>query len=247
MRSSEAVFRRTNGIKWVTFPPLEECPFLLHGFLTETENFSPQGGEAKLQEVLSKINREQKRPVTLIQTHHDTCVVITGEDILKRRYKGDAVLTNRDDIVISVSVADCLPIFLLDQRSKVIGLVHAGWRGTLLGIARRAAESAKRQLKCDPARFVAVFGPCIHSCCYQVSHDVGILFGKECTRAGEDGGLMLDLVCANMKQLASCGVKEDKMFCVDRCTCCDREQFSSYRREGKNTVKMIAFMGLRGR
>lgn len=247
MRSSEAVSRRTNGIRWFTFPPLERYPFLLHGFLTETENFSARGGEAKLQEVLSEINREQKRPVTLIQTHQDTCVVITGEDTLKKRYKGDAVLTNRDDIVVSVSVADCLPIFLLHQRSKVIGLVHAGWRGTLLGVARRAAESAKRQLKCDPAGFVAVFGPCIHSCCYQVSHDVGILFGKECTRAGEDRRLMLDLVCANMKQLAGCGVKEDKMFCVDRCTCCDREQFSSYRREGQNTAKMIAFMGLRGR
>lgn len=245
MRSSEVVFHRTDGVNWLSFPPLEAYPFVLHGFIAKSENRSPRAEATEAEGILRKINPHRRRLVTLVQTHQDECVVITPEDILKRRYQGDAVLTKRDDILISVSVADCLPIFLVEEKRRVIGMVHAGWRGTLLGIARRSIKSAEHQLKCDPSNFTALFGPCIHSCCYQVSRHVGVLFGKECTSVGEDGGVMLDLVRANMKQLARCGVREEKMFVVDRCTCCDREQFSSYRREGENTAKMIGFMGSR--
>jgi YfiH family protein len=245
MRSSEVVFHRTDGANWLSFPPLEAYPLVLHGFIAKSESPSSRAKATGAEGVLRKINPDKRKLVTLVQTHQDECVIITPEDIPKGRYQGDAVLTNRDDILISVSVADCLPIFLLEEKRRVVGLVHAGWRGTLLGIARRSMQCAEHQFKCHPSDFTALFGPCIHSCCYQVSRDVGVLFGKECTSVGEDGGMMFDLICANMKQLARCGVKEEKMLVVDRCTCCDQEQFSSYRREGKSTVKMIGFMGLR--
>jgi YfiH family protein len=245
MRSSDFVLHQTQGIKWLSFPALDAHSSIIHGFLLKNQSLLPDIKTKQVDEFLKGIDSRERKPVSLSQMHQDECVIVTSEDRLKRRYKGDALLTNRDDVLVCVEVADCLPIFLPEERKKTIGLVHAGWRGTLLGIARRSIQRAKRRLGCHPGQFTVLFGPCIGTCCYQVSEDAGILFDEECIRPCAEGGLMLDLIRANMKQLVDCGVKEDRIFVTDRCTCCDAELFCSYRREGEGVGKMIGFMGLR--
>jgi YfiH family protein len=169
-------------------------------------------------------------------------VIINRGENLKGLYLGDAVLTNRDDVLIRVQVADCLPIFLVNETDKVIGVIHAGWRSTILGIVRRTLIRAQANLGCNPGDFTALLGPCIQACCYEVSDDLAILFDRECVKPAGNGNLALDLVCANVQQLADCGVKQDRIFEVGECTCCNTDLFFSYRREGKRTGRMVAFM-----
>jgi hypothetical protein len=177
--------------------------------------------------------------------HRDECVTIASRDQFKARYTGDAVLTDRDGVLISVAVADCLPIFLVNSNRRVIGMIHAGWRGTLLGIARRTLQRAKDQFGCGPGDFTVLLGPCIQSCCYRVSDDVAILFDADCVSRSHDGGRTLDLVRANLKQFVRRGVKEDKIFVVGDCTHCEEQLYHSYRREKEDAGRMIGFLGLK--
>jgi len=245
MRSSEFVVNLNEDVKWLSFPPLDAYPFIIHGFFVKNQNFPPDRKTKEVEKFLHRITSREKELISLSQMHQDECVIMTSGDKLKTRYKGDAVLTDRDDIFISVWVADCVPIFLVEEKRRVVGLVHAGWRGTLMGIVQKALEKAELQLGCKPENFTVLFGPCLQSCCYRVSDDVAILFDERCIHHLSDGELTLDLICANLKQLLRCGVKEDKIFATDRCTFCDEKLFHSYRREKENAGRMIGFMGLK--
>jgi len=245
MNCVEPVVNRTDSIRWLSFPPLQTYPFVLHGFLARTSE-SPRYGETEaVEEILCSITSRKKRLITLSQVHRDRCTVITRQDRPEARYPGDAILTNRDDIFISVQVADCLPVFLLNETSKVVGLVHAGWRGTILGVVRNTLGTAKSRLGCEASDFTAMLGPCIRSCCYRISDDVAVLFDKDCIKRMAGGLASLDLVRANVKQLMDCGVEQNRIYLTDECTCCNADLFFSHRRESNSAGRMTAFMAIR--
>lgn len=245
MRPSDFAVNQNEDIRWLSFPPLDAFPFILHGFIVKNQNLSQGARRGSVEKLVQTIVNHRAKHISLSQMHRDECVTITSESQLKRRYVGDAVLTDRNDVLISVAVADCLPIFLVHSKRKVIGMIHAGWRGTFLGIARRTLEKAKHQFGCEPGDFTVFFGPCIQSCCYRVSDDVAILFDTECVSRSHDGGRALDLARANLKQFAGCGVEEDKIFVVGDCTHCEEQLYHSHRREKGNAGRMIGFLGLK--
>ena len=244
MKPSDFVLRESEGIRWLSFPPLDVFPFILHGLTVKDQNPAARKGKVAKGRLLKKVRRHEAKAVALSQMHRDQCVAITARDKLQKSYSGDAVLTDRDDILVSVAVADCLPVFMVNPKRKVMGMVHAGWRGTLLGIARRTIREAKDSFGCEPGEFALLFGPCIRSCCYRVSDRVAILFDDKCVSRPREEAPMLDLVHANRKQFIDCGVKEDKIFVVGGCTFCRKELFCSYRRDKENAGRMIGYLGL---
>jgi copper oxidase (laccase) domain-containing protein len=215
MRPSDFVINQTEDIRWLSFPPLNAFPFILHGLIIKGRNPTEDSGRKTPGKLLKTIIRHEARFVSLSQMHRDECVTISSRDQIKRRYTGDAVLTDRNE------------------------------RGTLLGIAPRTLEKAKHQFGCEPGDFTVLFGPCIQSCCYRVSDDAAILFDTECVSRSHDGGRTLDLARANLKQFAGCGVKEDKIFVVGDCTHCEEQLYHSYRREKEDAGRMIGFLGLK--
>ena len=245
MKPSDFVIKRSEGIRWLSFPPLDAFPFILHGLTVKGQNPAANGGKRATAKLLKKISRHAGRVISLLQVHRDRCVVISSGDQLQPRYSGDAVLTDRNDVLLSVSVADCLPVFMVNPKRKIIGMIHAGWRGTLLGIARRTIRDAKDRFGCEPGEFTLLFGPCIRSCCYRVSNQVAILFDGNCISRRRDGTSMLNLVRANLKQFTDCGVIENKIFVIDACTFCNKELFCSYRRDKENAGRMIGCLGLK--
>ena len=244
MRSNDFTVRNTQSLRWLIFSPLEKHSLVLHGFTTRSYPASVDQN-IRLDHLIRKITGVNREVVSLRQVHGDECVVITSKDKLRREYRGDAVLTDRKDIFISIQVADCVPIFMHEEKRRVIGLIHAGWKGTLLGIAKRTIETAKERLGCEPGNFTICFGPSIRSCCYRVSDDVAILFDDECIHPSAKGGATLDLIGINRKQLLGCGVKDNMMFATSSCTCCEKKLFYSYRREKENTGRMVGFLGLK--
>jgi hypothetical protein len=232
-------------MEWLSFPPLEEYVSLVHGFVVKNRGYTTYTKTGEIERFLHKLICTERKLVSLSQNHGDECVILTSKDDLRKKQAGDAVFTNRDDVFISVEVADCLPIYLWHAQKKMVGLVHAGWRGTLLGVSQRSIKIALQEFGGSPGDFTVMIGPCIRSCCYRVSAEVGILFQPECISPGEKGGFMLDLVEANMKQLRACGVEDNKMFVTEGCTFCNNDLFHSYRREKERVRKMFAFMGLR--
>lgn len=243
------VFRlnSTDQLRWLSFSPLQDFKLFTHGLIIKSREQDPSTLVKKNtpKSILKKIYSEEKHVIVPQQVHGNNCIIIKKGELLKKRYKGDAILTDRKDILLTISVADCLPIFLIDSTKKVIGLVHAGWRGTLSGIAKEAIRKAKSEFGCEPEDFTLLFGPAIQKCCYEISEGIAILFNQDCLTRRVNEKPKLDLACANLKQLLSCGVKEERIFGIRECTCCQEEMFHSFRRDGDEAGRMIAFLGFK--
>jgi hypothetical protein len=148
------------------------------------------------------------------------------------------------DLLLSVTVADCLPIFVYDRRGGAFALVHSGWQGT--GIVTEAVRVLGEEYHVEPGSLVAVLGPGIGACCYAVDAGRAQLFrrrfGAQSVRAAADGRFFLDLRAANAALLEAAGVREEHVHAAAECTACTGELFS-FRRDGPAFGRMAAFIG----
>ncbi|HOV37191.1 MAG TPA: polyphenol oxidase family protein [Spirochaetales bacterium] len=152
---------------------------------------------------------------------------------------GDGFLTQDPRIVLGVTVADCLPIFLWDPQQNVRGLLHSGWKGT--GILNEAIRLMKETFNTDPKDLYVLFGPCIGVCCYRVPEERGKFFQKQFGKSSvqiRDGYWYLNLVGANQYIAERYGIHTIAL--TGLCTSCDR-RFSSFRRQGPDSyTRMLA-------
>jgi YfiH family protein len=173
---------------------------------------------------------------TLKQVHSPECVAAGGRSGLLGQ--GDALLEDAPGAVIAVKTADCIPILLVDERLRAVAAVHAGWRGTVAGIAGRAVEAMRARFGSVPADLHAAIGPGIGKCCYEVGAEVAGHFG-------ERGRTRIDLADANRRQLAEAGVTPGRIYASNLCTMCRPEDFHSFRRDKEEAGRMYSFAGIR--
>ena len=193
----------------------------------------------------------------LKQIHSQTVLTVDSKNMPLS--EADGLVTKDSGIVLSVTVADCLPVFLLDAKTGSFGIVHSGWKGT--GIVTGALNQMNKNWGTKPSDVAAVLGPCIDSCCYKVDAQRASLFkekfGSQSVRefmlydapqyfpwiasspeAGKD--YYLDLKAANIKLLEEAGVRN---ICVcEDCTFTD-ERLGSFRREGDEFTRMASLVG----
>ena len=189
---------------------------------------------------------------TIKQVHGDEIVLI-NKDVFKRDgakgknqeslRRADGLITDRAGLPIVIRTADCVPVFIFDNKFKVIGLVHAGWRSTQLGIVKKAVVLICDNWNSEPDNINIVFGPAIRRCCYEVGPEFKERFNSSVTE--RDGGYWLGLVEENIHQLE--GLFEKGKNLIDRgiCTCCDKRYFS-YRREGALAGRNLSVMMIKG-
>jgi YfiH family protein len=161
--------------------------------------------------------------------------------------EADAVLSSAAGVAACVSVADCVPVLLADPQTGSVAAVHAGWRGTLARVAAAAVAALGREAGAPPARLVAVVGPSIGPCCYEVSPDLADRFAGELGEAALAPGPRpgLDLWRANARVLAEAGVPAERVEVLGRCTSCERDLFFSHRRDAGRTGRQMAFIAPR--
>jgi polyphenol oxidase len=157
----------------------------------------------------------------------------------------DALITAAEGVVIGVSVADCVPVFLVDARLRVIAAVHAGWRGTAAGIAGAAVRAMEQECGCRPEDLVAWIGPSAAACCYVVGEDVASQFPPEVQSRGS-GGVAVDLKRANLDQLAAAGVRPEQVEVNPQCTITESSLFHSFRRDREWSGRMMGVLRLAG-
>ncbi len=163
-------------------------------------------------------------------------IVLRGERI-GCAGEGDALVTAREGVPVSVRTADCYPILLADERNHAVAAVHAGWRGTAAQIVIRALEEMQRLYGTSAADVHAAIGPGIGGCCYEVGVEVARQFGME--QAGR-----IDLAAINRRQLLDAGVAERRIDVLGGCTQCDAHLFHSYRRDRAAAGRMVSYIGL---
>ncbi len=156
---------------------------------------------------------------------------------------GDALISTQPDVTLGVFTADCVPIFILDIATPVIGIAHAGWRGTYARIAVKTILEMKINFGTDTENCIIHLGPSIQKCCYEVSSELLKqfieLFGKDV-----HNGQCLCLQTANLYQLVDAGVPHDSISISPYCTACNTDDFYSYRVEGGQTGRMLSFIQL---
>jgi polyphenol oxidase len=182
---------------------------------------------------------------------HETDVLVVDQPASicasDRDLRYDASVTDRQDVVLSVRVADCVPVLLYSENPRAIGVVHAGWRGTLNGAVTSAVNKLQEIYACKPADMIAAIGPSIQPCCYEVGDDVYRPFTE---RFGSEAVSVLGtrkfvhLAVANRIWLVECGLSDERIEVMDFCTCCRKETFFSYRREGANAGRQLAYISL---
>jgi YfiH family protein len=188
------------------------------------------------------------RIVTMKQVHGDQIVEVKDKTI-KEAGEADGMITTATDIFLGVLTADCVPILFVAPKNKLVAAVHAGWRGTLAGIAEKAVRSFTDQLHVAADEIEVALGPSVGSCCYEVKDDVaGPLLKRwggiaQASIQKRDGKTFLDLRLLNRAVLAEAGILESNICQIGPCTACSPDDFFSYRRERSETGRQISFIG----
>jgi len=163
---------------------------------------------------------------------------------------GDAVITDRQGVLIGVQGADCVPILLYDRRTHATAAVHAGWRGTAAEIMKKTIGAMGERFSSSPSDITMAVGPAIRWCCYGVGYEV-IDAVRKVTGAGDyfivrADKYCLDLPAANRYQALSAGVLPENIWMSDDCTFCRSERYYSYRFAKGPTGRQGGFIGVVG-
>ena len=154
---------------------------------------------------------------------------------------GDALVTDRSALALTVVTADCVPILLAVHEGGAavrLAAVHAGWRG----LVQRIVAATLARLDAPGSAVTAWIGPAIGPCCYEVGDDVArqvaAASSGDILRPGRRGRPHLDLVAAAREQLRQGGVRDVRQ--VVACTRCDEDRLWSYRRDGAAAGRNVA-------
>ncbi len=154
------------------------------------------------------------------------------------------------DVPVAVVMADCVPVLMVDSKTRIFAAVHASWKGTLGGVVSNAVKEMVK-VGVDTQRIYAAIGPHIGACCYDVPEDrvkeFIVRFGSDEKMVFKANGIWhLDIGWVNFRQLLAAGVTTDHIDAPPTCTSCQSNEFFSYRNDSKETYgEMMAVIGLR--
>jgi len=182
---------------------------------------------------------------------HGTDIVVATAPAKGRSWisKADALVTDRPGLPLMMRFADCVPILFHDPVKKVIGMAHAGWRGTVKGMASKTVQTMVTTYGCDPETIQACIGPSIGPERYQVGEEVveavQAYFGTTddlIRRDPVDKTAYFDLWTANRVDLERAGVRQIEI--AEICTATHTDEFFSHRAEKGRTGRFGAVMVL---
>lgn len=187
------------------------------------------------------------------QVHGDQVAVVAAGTGAVPVAGADALVTNTPGLLLFLLFADCAPVYLVDPVRKVVGLAHAGWRGTAENIAGKTMRTMTNEFGCVPSACFAAVGPSIGAGSYEVGPEVADRFrslpGARATsvvmpRSDLGGTYNLNLRAVIFGQLLYAGVPAGAIAVCDEDTYRNKRDFFSYRREGK-TGRMAGFLGIK--
>jgi len=163
------------------------------------------------------------------QVHGEAAREVSGGEA---QPEADALFTSAPGLAVGVWTADCVPILLAERSGRVVSAIHAGWRGSALQIAGKTVATLGARYAVDPADWIAVIGPHIGPCCYEVDEPVreAIAAPAAFSKGRRPGHYQLDLHALNRSQLLGAGLPPAHVVRVGGCTACDPGRYWSFRR-----------------
>lgn len=253
-------------LMYLTIPQFDELNMVNHCFTTrlggvsrgifQSMNLSKTNGDE-----LSNVEENYRRICEAIGVNsedlvysdqvHDTKIHCVTKENANQKLSGiDGLITNEPNIPLVTFFADCVPLFFLDPREKVIALAHAGWRGTVGKIGKKVVDLMEDQYHSKREDIYAAIGPSIGACCFEVGEEVAEEFKKifpkkEIISKEINGKCYIDLWRANQITLLESDISQERITITDLCTKCNKDYFFSHRGHHGKRGTMAAIMELR--
>ncbi len=259
-------------LQYLTIPAFEKTGLVKHGFSTRlggvsktpynTMNFGLRKQDdtynvLKNYDIFCEaLGISPKNLVASSQVHKAEVYVASVKDHGKGIYidsdikDKDALITKDRGVALVTYYADCVPIFFLDKKVPAIGLVHAGWKGTIAKIGKKTLKKMMKEFGSQPKNILVGIGPCIHRCCYEVGVSVAnkvkdvFPYWNELMKEKKDEKFMLDLILTNKRQLEETGINPSNITVSRFCTSCNNDLFFSYRADKGLTGSLAAIIQL---
>jgi len=249
-----------SGLSYFEIPELARIKWLRHAFLTRqggvshppyhSLNLSSHNGDQRKQVLKNRrivakaFGFNLSRLILLNQVHQDQ-ILFLREPIgfLPSILEYDATITNAKGRFLGILTADCIPIFVVDLKKKVIAALHAGRQGTTLHLVTKVLRRMKQEFGCLPGDLLVSLGPAVGPCCYEIDEKVFIPDWEPFSTPKGERKWMLDLARINMAQMKKEEIQEEHIFRIDLCTSCHNDLLFSYRKEEK-TGRQLSFIGI---
>jgi YfiH family protein len=261
-------WRERDGLKMLVCRPLEDAGFA-NGFSTRLGGVSDFPKDSLNlagfnEDAADNIHENRRRFLQLFdheyklatvwQVHGDTIAVVDSLEFESDADdKADGLISDLDGILVAAKTADCVPVLLGDPNTKAFAAVHAGWRGTVQSIVKKAIAKMTEKFSTDPADLIAAIGPAAGKCNYEIGADVIEAFAANFAHSEKyftqtrEGHALVDLHSANRDQLVAAGVANENIYTAPFCTMERPDLFFSYRLEKQKFGKTGRLMSVIGR
>jgi polyphenol oxidase len=210
------------------FQALNNTAVCRHAFITRIAGIDVSHNKSEALKRLEAAHREIRHAIgigdwpllTAEQIHGNKVAIIDTRVESDKHFAGcDGFITNQPRIALGVHVADCCAVYLIDQKTPAIGLVHSGRKGTELGVVTNTITRLVERFGSNPAELIVQLSPCIRPPHYEVDFAAEII--RQCHALG-------------VKEIRDSGL----------CTACDLDHYYSYRAEKGKNGRMLALIGL---
>jgi len=255
---------QTKAIPIYSISVLDTYPNIVQGIFTrlggvskapyQSLNLSLAVGDSA--QAVEKNHQLMYQAVSVDPIHTSTCHLVHGVQVLmvtqanQQPMMGyaDGLITTTPNIYLTMRFADCVPLLFVDPVQQVVGVAHAGWRGTMQQMATVMVETLV-DLGCQPKNIIAIIGPSIGPCCYEVGTEVIETAQQTLPKANQlfqrhqTNNAHFDLWLANRQQLEAANV--GTIISTNLCTACHTDKFFSHRAEQGHTGRFGVIIGLR--
>lgn len=256
------IHKNIDGTEFIQFRELLEYTNIKHcytlkrnGINIQTKNGDKTELISSFKKIANVLNIDYKSIIKPYQTHTDKVEKVeSSEEIFE---EVDGLITNKNNIMLCTTSADCTSLIIYDDVKKVVCDVHSGWRGTVKKIAKKAIKKMIDEYGCNPKDIITCIGPSIRKCHFEVDEDVMRIFKDKFNYTGrineiiEKGRVINGLQKFNIDttliikiSLEEVGIRKENIFDCGICTVCNKDLFHSYRADKENSGRNGAFIGM---
>lgn len=261
-----------DAVSYLSFKELDKYNFIKHGYMTrlggvsekeyKSLNFGFNTGDSKnnveknYDIFCNCMNIKKNNLVLTSQVHEDNICVVSKKNInlegsnFTRFESTDGLITDNTEICLMTFHADCAVVYMIDINKKIIGLAHAGWRGTVKNIAGKLVQKFLENYNSQAQDIIVAIGPSIGPCCFEVDMEVLEKFRKlripetYIHKSENHNKISIDLLEVNKNLVIKSGIKEENIFKSDICTMCNHDLLFSHRATHGKRGTTAAFLTL---
>lgn len=194
----------------------------------------------------SKENIPKEQIVSAGLVHRNKVEIVNKSHAGQKIPNTDGLVASAANLFLTLTVADCFPIYFYEPFSKVIGLAHAGWRSIVKSIIPNVINIMVKDCSAEADKVLVGVGPGIQNCHFEVQEDILADFNQYSTSIiKRDNKIFIDLQSIIFQQLRETGVQDINIQSCDMCTYCLKDNYFSYRRDKPEIIQtMVAYIGL---